>query len=94
MEDNNILSTLAPLPHLPGFTFKRFEGPGDYQAMVDIIMSNVDDPNTHVTSLEDITVDYAHMSESVPVRDMVCRFSRRETYCLLPDNLHVGSVKQ
>ena len=62
MEDNSILSNLAPLPQLAGFTFKRFEGPGDYQAMVDIIMSNVDDPTTHVTSLEDITTDYAHLS--------------------------------
>jgi len=71
MENQNNLDIYAPLPQLPGFVFRRFEGPGDYQAMVDIIMSNVDDPTTHVTSLEDITANYAHMFESVPVRDMV-----------------------
>jgi ribosomal protein S18 acetylase RimI-like enzyme len=71
MENQKNLDTYAPLPQLPGFIFKRFEGPGDYQAMVDIIMSNIEDPNTHVTSLEAITADYAHISESVPLRDMV-----------------------
>ena len=31
---NNNQYTLAPLPELAGFTFKRFEGPSDYPAMV------------------------------------------------------------
>jgi len=83
MENQNNNYTLAPLPQLPGFTFRRFEGPGDYAAMVDIIMSNSDDPNTHVTSLDDITADYAHISESVPVRDMVFAFHAEQpiAYC-------------
>lgn len=83
MENRNKQKTLAPLPQLSGFIFRRFEGPGDYQGMVDIIMSNVDDPNSHVTSLEDITTDYAHISESVPVRDMVFTFHAEQpvAYC-------------
>jgi GNAT superfamily N-acetyltransferase len=83
MKNQIEINIFALLPQLPGFNFKRFEGPGDYQAMVDIIMSNVDDPTTHITSLEDITTDYAHMSESVPVRDMVFAFHAEQpvAYC-------------
>ncbi len=83
MENQNNNYTLAPLPQLEGFTFRRFEGPGDYQAMVDIIMSNIDDPNNTVTSLEAITADYANISESVPVRDMIFSFHAEQpvAYC-------------
>ena len=80
-QDNNY--TLAPLPQLAGFTFRRFEGPSDYQGMVDIIMSNIDDPNSTVTTLEAIAADYANISESVPVRDMVFAFHADQpvAYC-------------
>lgn len=83
MESQNNNYTLAPLPRLAGFNFRRFEDPGDYQAMVDIIMSNVDDPNNTVTSLKDITADYANITESVPARDMVFAFHAEQpiAYC-------------
>lgn len=83
MENQQIIHKLSPLPQLAGFTFRHFEGASDYQAMVDIIMSNIDDPNAHVTSREDIAADYAHMSESVPERDMVFAFHTEEpvAYC-------------
>lgn len=83
MEDQHKSYKLVPLPHLAGFTFRRFEGPVDYQPMVDIIMSNIDDPNAHVTSLEDLAADYSHLSESVPERDMVFAFATDEpvAYC-------------
>jgi ribosomal protein S18 acetylase RimI-like enzyme len=71
---NNNQYTLAPLPELAGFTFKRFEGPSDYPAMVAIIMSNMDNPNVSPTSLEEISENYVNISESVPVRDMVFAF--------------------
>jgi ribosomal protein S18 acetylase RimI-like enzyme len=83
MENKNMLIIFAPLPQLAGFHFRRFEGPGDYQAMVDIIMSNIDDPTNTVTSLEDITAGYANITESVPVRDMVFTFHAEQpvAYC-------------
>jgi len=71
MNNENNKYVYAPLPTLEGLTFRRFEGPSDYPGMVDIIMSNMDDPDTHPTSLEDVTSDYANISESVPVRDVL-----------------------
>jgi len=83
MENQNNDHKFAPLPQLAGFTFRRFTGPEDYPAMVEIIMSNKDDPNNTVTSLEDITADYANLSESIPVRDMVFAFLNQQpvAYC-------------
>lgn len=83
MENERDQYTLAPLPTMEGFTFRRFEGTGDYPGMVDIIMSNMDDPNTHPTSIEDMTADYANMSESVPVRDLIFAFHGEQhiAYC-------------
>ena len=73
----------ASLPQRKGFSFRRFEGPADYPAMVAIIMSNMDDPNTYPTSLEDISADYENMSESVPVRDLIFAFHDQQpaAYC-------------
>lgn len=83
MEHEKDQYTLAPLPTMAGFSIRRFEGPGDYPGMVNIIMSNMDDPNTHPTSLEDVTLDYANMSESVPVRDVLFVFRAEQpiAYC-------------
>ena len=61
----------ASLPELAGFTFRRFNGPEDYPAMAEIIMSNKDEPGANITDVEEIAVDYAHMSESVLDRDML-----------------------
>ena len=73
----------APIPQRKGFAFRRFEGPADNPAMVAIIMSNMDDPNTYPTSLEDIAADYDNISESVPVRDVVFAFQGQQpaAYC-------------
>ena len=61
----------APLPELAGFTFRRFNGPVDYPAMAEIIMSNKDEPGANITDAEEIAIDYAHMPESVLDRDML-----------------------
>ena len=73
MEKTNqsIKQDFASLPELEGFTFRRFNGPEDYPAMAEIIMSNKDEPNANITDAEEIAVDYAHMSESVLDRDML-----------------------
>ncbi|MEL7625419.1 MAG: GNAT family N-acetyltransferase [Anaerolineaceae bacterium] len=83
MENINHNYPLAPLPQQAGFTFRSFGGSGDYQAIVDIIMSNTDDPNNPVTSLEDITSNYSHMTESVPERDVIFAFHAEQpaAYC-------------
>lgn len=61
----------ALLPVLEGFSFRHFSGPDDFPAMVDIVMSNIDDPDTHAISVEGISVDYAHLAESELTRDVL-----------------------
>ncbi len=83
MKNENTTYEYAPLPAHQNFFFRRFEGASDYPWMVEIIMSNMDDPNTYPTSLEEIAADYDHISESVPVRDVVFAFHGRQAvaYC-------------
>lgn len=69
LQDN--ISAFAPLPVLEGFSFRYFSGESDYPAMVEIIMSNIDDPDTHATSVEVISVNYAHLAESDLTRDVI-----------------------
>lgn len=59
------------LPEMEWFTFRRFAGPEDFPVIVDIIMSNRDDPDSHIVSLESITTDYEHLTGCDPYRDMV-----------------------
>lgn len=69
LQDN--LSAFAPLPALEGFSFRHFSDSDDYPDVVDIIMSNIDDPDPHATTVADISMDYAHLAESVLTRDVI-----------------------
>lgn len=59
-------------PEIAGLRFRGFRGPEDYPAMVAIIDAcKVVDQVEHTDTLETITQDYEHLTNSDPWRDML-----------------------
>ncbi len=63
---------LLALPTLAGFTFRHFEGDGDFSHMVRIMdAANRADKIDYVETVEHLRNTYAHLENSDPARDML-----------------------
>lgn len=59
-------------PAIPGLVFRRFSGPADFPAMVAALnASEAADGEERVVTVEGITNNYAHLSNSDPAHDML-----------------------
>jgi ribosomal protein S18 acetylase RimI-like enzyme len=60
------------IAQIPGITFRSFQGPSDYPAMVDVIRRcNEADQLEHVITEEDIETSYKHLTNCDPTQDML-----------------------
>ncbi len=70
---NPIETTQAtPLPAVPGFTVRPFQGPSDYPRMIAIIdAAKTVDGIERAETAETLAVEYAHLTNSDPYQDML-----------------------
>ena len=70
---NSLATTqTTPLPSVPGFTMRPFQGPSDYPHMAAIIAAaRAVDGFERADTAETLAVDYAHLSNSDPYQDML-----------------------
>ena len=60
------------MPAVPGLRFRRFQGEDDYPRMLAVIQgSKLTDQVERSDTLEDITRNYAHLTNSDPYEDMI-----------------------
>ena len=63
---------LLGIPQIPGITFRRFQGPADYPAMVEVIRRCVEaDQTKHAITEEDIETFFKHLTNCDPTQDML-----------------------
>jgi ribosomal protein S18 acetylase RimI-like enzyme len=63
---------LKNAPAIEGLSFRHFAGETDFPKMVSIIEKVAEaDHDEHVTTLDDLTHDYAHLVNSDPMTDMI-----------------------
>jgi ribosomal protein S18 acetylase RimI-like enzyme len=73
INENQIDEVYPPLaPNIPGLSFRRFRGEGDYPKMLAVIDGSKDaDGIERGDSLEDITHTYTHLVNCNPYQDML-----------------------
>ena len=59
-------------PPIPGLTFRRFRGEGDYPLMVAILDAcNIADGLEYINTVEDVASVFAHLRNCDPYQDML-----------------------
>lgn len=73
------LIEISTAPAITGLSFRRFRGPTDYPLMAAAVALSAEaDQVERVTSVEDIAVSYAHLTNSDPYHDMIFAEMNRE----------------
>ncbi|MBK8902157.1 MAG: GNAT family N-acetyltransferase [Anaerolineaceae bacterium] len=63
---------LPEMPAVPGLCFRGFQGKSDYPLMVAVVEgSRVVDETEWVNSVEEVAIDYAHLTNCNPTTDMI-----------------------
>lgn len=66
------LIQISTTPAIPGLSFRHFRGPSDYPLMATAVALSADaDQVERATSVEDIAISYAHLTNSDPYHDMI-----------------------
>jgi mycothiol synthase len=66
------LIEISDMPAIPGLSFRHFRGPSDFPQMAEAITASADaDQVERVTTVENIAVSYAHLTNSDPYQDMI-----------------------
>lgn len=66
------MMTMPKVPAISGLRFRHFQGESDFPAMLAVIKGSKEaDKDEYTTTLEDITRDYAHLTNCDPYQDMV-----------------------